>query len=506
MIKIKTTDNSKTMLNLFFEVAENNPERIAIKEGENQYSYLELLNFIENISFSLREKGISSGNKVAVELSHSVELIAALFAIQCVGASYIPIDRRAPKERNRLILDDANPELIINYKDLDIHQGYATSNIYSMINNISNDKIYDQSSLLKVAYIIYTSGTTGRPKAVPITHENLSSLFYVTYPIYNFNEDDITLLYHSYAFDFSVWEIWSVLAYGGKLVIPDEETRTTPYKLAELVKNEKITLLNQTPTSFSINCEYFLKFKPEEFSLRFIIFGGERLNFKSLKNWNNKFGLYSPKLVNMYGITETTVHASWHIIEKDDLEKSESIIGHILPEFDYVIRKQGSNISKIGELLLSGPQVTNGYLNDDKKNNDKFIWLEHNGIIRRYYCSGDLIYNNEKGQLVYYGRCDQQVKINGYRIEIGEVESVLTSYDKVNEILVIPSNSEIVGEHLICIFTSSITEEYVIDNLKELAKKLLPVYMRPLNYRRIDIMPKTINGKIDKEVIMNLMR
>ncbi|WP_338804346.1 amino acid adenylation domain-containing protein [Xenorhabdus griffiniae] len=500
--------NKKTMLSRFFIAAKKYPERIAIKENKRELSYHGLQNFIIRISNELQKKGVKPGDKVAVELSHSVELIATLLAVQYVGAAYIPIDKKAPKERNNLIINDACPVLIINDDSSILHHRCETENTNFMINTTPMSMVYDESLLQETAYIIYTSGTTGSPKGVPITHENLLSLFNATECFYRFNETDITLLYHSYAFDFSVWEIWSVLAYGGKLVIPDEETRITPYKLAKLVKDEKVTLLNQTPTAFSINSRALAEFGREELSLRFIIFGGERLNFQALRNWYKQFGFNSPQLVNMYGITETTIHASWHVVNENDLENFESTIGYLLPGFDYAIRPiSDDNVTnkKSGELLLSGHQVTKGYLNDETKNKDKFIWLENNGIWHRYYCSGDLVSYNKKGELVYCGRCDQQVKINGYRIEIGEIESVLARYEKINDISVIASYSEVSRDYLICFFTSSTSEKESIGALTNLAKENLPIYMRPLRYRKIETIPKTINGKIDKKLILNYL-
>ncbi|UGA50612.1 MULTISPECIES: amino acid adenylation domain-containing protein [Dickeya] len=507
--KPSSTQPRRTLLGCFLAAAEKYPDRIAVKDRETSLTYQAMKGLILNIASALRELQVVPGNRVAVELTPSKELIAALLAVQYVGAAYVPLDKKAPLERNQLIVNDARPALIISDSDMTPHRDVKNVHIQALTSASASSDIYDQSRLENTAYIIYTSGTTGKPKGVPITHGNLEALFSATAAIYNFNQQDATLLYHSYAFDFSVWEIWSVLGYGGKLVIPDDETRIVPDALARLIKEENITLLNQTPTAFSVNADKLCQFKPDELSLRCIIFGGERLNFQTLKRWHNHFGLHSPILVNMYGITETTVHTSWHIVSDADLINPDSNIGRVLPDFHYIIRPIGNEPSaeEGGELLLSGPQVTHGYLNINNDESRKFIWLETEGVSRRYYCSGDVVKHNHDGELLYLGRCDDQVKINGFRIETGEIESVLAQIDDIDDISVLAAKTEMHGHHLICFFTTSskIAEGDVKEKLKSLARLALPVYMRPMLYRRVDVMPKTVNGKVDKKLILHSM-
>ncbi|EHY4895188.1 amino acid adenylation domain-containing protein [Salmonella enterica] len=493
--------SSPTQLHLFFAAADRYPLRIAISDTHQDVSYATLRGWISGIVRALHNAGISSGDRVAVALPPGAGLIASLIAIQYTGAAYIPLDRNAPQERNNLILDDARPKLVINEDGESSFPNCPAMEINQMLAAPATESV-NAALPSGVAYIIYTSGTTGRPKGVPITHASLRALFQVTESFFHFNEHDSTLLYHSYAFDFSVWEIWSVLAYGGRLVIPDDDIRLTPAKLAQLIHDQNITLLNQTPRAFSINAPWLCRFQKEALALRFIIFGGERLNFQTLTHWQRHFGLSSPKLVNMYGITETTVHSSWHIISGDDMDKDESVIGELLPGFRYLIRPSDNETQQNegGELLLSGPQVTSGYLNQDNETNGKFVSIESNRVFYRYYCTGDIVKHNAAGKLVYLGRCDQQVKINGYRIETGEIESLLARHEAIRDISVIASDSTTHGPHLVCCFTtSSDNKKNVIPELRALAKQTLPIYMRPVHYRRLDIMPKTINGKIDKQ-------
>lgn len=498
----------KTMLHRFLDAADRYPNRIAVKDQTASVNYAEMKGLIIRIASGLRELKVVPGDLIAIELLPSVELIASLLAVQYVGAAYVPLDKKAPAERKLLILDDAKPTLIISDRENSVHREVRNVHINTLLTATDSPDIQDISQLENTAYIIYTSGTTGKPKGVPITHGNLEALFFSTASMYKFNEQDTTLLYHSYAFDFSVWEIWLALGYGGKLVIPNDETRISAGFLAQLIKEERVTILNQTPTAFSVNADKLCQFDPSELSLRCIIFGGERLNFQTLSRWSKRFGLKSPMLVNMYGITETTVHASWHIVSDNDLISSDSNIGQILPYFHYIIRPIGEQSIELGgELLLSGPQVTKGYLNIDNSESGKFVWLKSEDISRKYYCSGDIVKHNHDGELIYLGRCDDQVKINGFRIETGEIESVLAKIEEIDEILVLASETETHGHHLICFFTTSVNiqEEEIKEKLKSLAKTSLPIYMRPLRYRRIDIMKKTINGKVDKKSILKSM-
>lgn len=491
-----------TQIALFWAVSWKYPQRVAVKDSNHEISYGELRDWMLRIVQVMKNEGVHAGDRIAIELPPDAGLIASILAVQFIGAAYIPLDRNAPVARNSLILNDSLPRMIINESGHSNFDGFQAKSLYQMLSvSVIANSLLNAAVPEGTAYIIYTSGTTGNPKGVPITHANLRALFRATETVFKFNKDDSTVLFHSCAFDFSVWEMWSVLAYGGKLVIPDNETRLTPGKLAQLVHDQQITLLNQTPGAFSVNAPRLCQFPKGALALRFVVFGGERLNFQMIRQWQQHFGLTSPLLVNMYGITETTVHSSWHIIRDDDLEHSESIIGKLLPGFDYLIRPldESNQHSGYGELLLCGPQVTPGYLNQNNETNGKFIFVKKNNITERYYCTGDLVQDNFAGALFYMGRCDQQVKINGYRIEIGEIESVLARHESIIDISVITSHSEILGHHLVCCFASSDNKTAVIEQLHKLAKESLPFYMRPVRYRGFDSIPKTINGKIDKQ-------
>ncbi|SDR81481.1 amino acid adenylation domain-containing protein [Pseudomonas trivialis] len=484
----------------FFNIAATSPDTLAAKDSVCELSYGQLARLVKQLACGLRERGVMSSDFVAVEMTPSVDLIAVLLAVQLCGAAYVPLDKSAPVQRNTAILCDCNPRLIVGEPDSSLRDEKTFIPASQLVQPDTDGYAFAAVGSHQRAYVIYTSGTTGRPKGVPITHGNVAALFEGTQPVFQFNHADIVVLYHSYAFDFSVWEISSALGFGGKLLIPTTEIKLSPDRFAAFIKTEQVTVLNQTPSAFAINAESLVKLPVDELALRFIIFGGERLNPSTLRNWFSVFGDSRPALVNMYGITEVTVHATLHILtQKESLEPS-SVIGKPLPGFSYQVLKESPNTVG-GELILSGPQVADGYLNRPELTAERFIMRE--GYHERFYRSGDLVDVADNGDLIYIGRADQQVKINGYRIELGDIESTFEQVADVLEVCVLPFKDAEWGDYLFCCFSSSSDEASTVKQLKQRARKTLPGYMHPLRYKKIPVFPKTVNGKVDKRVIKN---
>jgi amino acid adenylation domain-containing protein len=358
-----------------------------------------------------------------------------------------------------------------------------------------------------VAYVIYTSGTTGRPKGVPVTHAAVTALLSATADLFAFSPADRWLLFHSLAFDFAVWELWGALTTGGRLVVLPQGAARAPEDTLRVVTERRITVLNQTPTAFGALAATALRADAEFPDLRYVVFGGEKLTPALIRPWAARHGLDRPRLVNMYGITETTVHATYHEITAADLAGEASCIGRPLPGFRVrVMREDGLEAApgERGELWLSGPQVTAGYLNRPDLDAERFVEATGPDGTLRYYRSGDLVGTGPDGTLLYHGRADLQVKLRGHRIELSEIEAVVRSHPLVADAVVWVHTFRDDDERLVCAFTPAGDAPDGMAVLRDHAARELPPYMRPSRYLHVPDLPRTVNGKIDRAAVARL--
>lgn len=354
-----------------------------------------------------------------------------------------------------------------------------------------------------LAYVIYTSGSTGNPKGVMIEHHNVIRLFKSTDCWYQFNEKDTWTLFHSYAFDFSVWEIWGALLYGGKLVVVPYWISRSPKDFYQLLVEEEVTVLNQTPSAFRQLiqvCEQ--EDKNKNLQLRYVIFGGEALEPTSLLPWFQRYGEKKPQLINMYGITETTVHVTYYPITLDDVQHvSRSNIGKRIPDLEVYILdayQQPVPIGVDGELYIGGAGLARGYLNRPELTAERFISHPFSSDLKaRLYRTGDLARYLPDGNLDYHGRIDHQVKIRGFRIEIGEIESTLHTYAYVKEAVVIVREDQPCDKRLV----AYVVGDGNVDAWREYLKAKLPSYMVPSGFVAMEAIPLTANGKVDREAL-----
>jgi amino acid adenylation domain-containing protein len=352
------------------------------------------------------------------------------------------------------------------------------------------------------AYVIYTSGSTGEPKGVVITHYNVLRLLQATNHWFHFDERDIWTQFHSYAFDFSVWEIWGALLYGGKLVVVPYWLSRSPENFRELLRQEKVTVLNQTPSAFRQFIEVDNSAPdPHDLALRLVLFGGEALDFQTLKSWFDRHGDRHPQLVNMYGITETTVHVTYRLIKSDDLLTSRgSLIGSPIPDLELYVLDQNYDLVPIGvpgEIYVGGAGLGRGYLDRPEMTAERFIPNPFSLVAgSRLYRSGDLGRYLSDGNLEYRGRLDAQVKIRGYRIELGEVESVLGRHAAVREVVVI-LRGESPDEQRLVAYVVPRDDLPTVSELSGYLKSKLPEYMVPSAFVFLNALPLTPNGKRD---------
>lgn len=491
----------------FWSMVVDFPDRVAVDDSFGATTYRELAAKVHNISEKLHELGIEKGDLVAVQMSPSYRMMAVLLAIHSRGAGYIPLDKKSPAARNQLILDDSAPSILVGETEECLVSGVSYLDVTQWVDReISADIELCLSTCQaepdSISYIIYTSGTTGVPKGVPITQKNMSALFAATAEQFAFCETDVVPLSHSFAFDISVWEIWSALGFGGTLLIPQESVRINPVKFAELIRSKGVKILNQTPTAFSVNSRKLMKYERDDLSLRAIVFGGERLNFYVLKDWIARFGTCSPALINMYGITEITVHATSYQITPADIGSAASRIGSCLQGFQWMIDpvSQGELPSGSGELLLAGIQVSGRYLNRPEFTAEKFVYKSHRGVQTLFYRTGDLVKQDVDGQLLYLGRADEQIKMHGYRIELSEIEMALSQCDEVDEVSIVKTSSNMMGDYLLCCYVGSgSVNDSTSEKLRKIALEKMPQYMRPLSYKELPDIPRTVNEKLTRK-------
>jgi amino acid adenylation domain-containing protein len=484
------------------------PDAPALTLDGASLTYRELNAQANRLAACLRQHGIGPESLVGVFLDRSFNLIVGILAILKAGGAYLPLDLACPEDRLAFMLKDSAAKVLLTDSWLSPRISHYSGQTICLdrVDLASYSPANGETTVRpdNLAYVIYTSGSTGTPKGVLVTHENVSRLFSTTEAWYQFGPEDAWSLFHSCAFDFSVWEIFGALLYGGRLVIVPYDVSRSAEAFHDLVVREKVTVLNQTPSAFRQFVLADLKRPQVELALRYIIFGGEALQFQSLKPWFVRHGAEQPLCVNMYGITETTVHTTYHPITAQEVESgSGSNIGLPLPDLQvYVVDEAGVPVQpgEVGEMLVGGKGVARGYLNRPDLTEARFVrnTLEP-GKSPRLYRSGDSARLLASGELEYLGRIDRQVKIRGFRIELGEIETVLTRYPGVRECAVIARAEPGEEPRLVAYIVPESQPGPPLEDLRAHLAGKLPSYMVPAAYVFLESFPLTINGKLDRD-------
>ncbi|EOO12020.1 non-ribosomal peptide synthetase [Bacillus cereus] len=499
-----------TIHELFEQQAMIYPNSIAVTYEKGKVTYRELNERANQLAHYLQKKGVGPDTLVGLCVERSLEMIVGILGILKAGGAYVPLDPTYPEQRLQYILEDAGIQLFVTQESLK-ELKWLPENIKSICLDRDRDEIGQESKTLpfsdvssqNLAYVIYTSGSTGNPKGVLIEHHNVIRLFKSTDCWYQFNEKDTWTLFHSYAFDFSVWEIWGALLYGGKLVVVPYWISRSPKDFYQLLVKEEVTVLNQTPSAFRQLiqvCEQ--EDENKNLQLRYVIFGGEALEPISLLPWFQRYGEKKPQLINMYGITETTVHVTYYPITQDDVQHaSRSNIGKRIPDLEVYILdayQQPVPIGVDGELYIGGAGLARGYLNRPELTAERFIPHPFSSDPKaRLYRTGDLARYLPDGNLDYRGRIDHQVKIRGFRIEIGEIESTLNAYASIKEAVVIVREDQPGDKRLV----AYVVGDGNVGAWREYLKAKLPSYMVPSRFVTMEAIPLTANGKVDREVL-----
>jgi amino acid adenylation domain-containing protein len=501
-------------LHQWFETrVESAPDNVAVVFEDQSLTYQELNARANQLARYLRRLGVGPDVLVGMYLERSLEMVIGILGILKSGGAYVPMETAYPGERLAFMLEDTEAPVLLTQQSLLAHLPEHKALVvcldteWEKVAQESEENLSVEMRADSLAYVIYTSGSTGKPKGVLVTHYNVVRLFEATYDWYHFTEQDVWTLFHSYAFDFSVWELWGALLYGGRLVVVPYLVSRSPDAFYGLLGREKVTVLNQTPSAFRqlIQAEERAEAR-SELSLRLVIFGGEALELQSLKPWFDRHGDKQPQLVNMYGITETTVHVTYRPINAADLNQaSGSVIGCAIPDLQIYIldrQRQPVPIGVPGEMYVGGAGVARGYLRRPELNAERFIADPFsNDPAARLYKTGDLARYLPNGDIEYLGRIDHQVKIRGFRIELGEIETALCRYHIVREAVVLAREDAPGEKRLVAYLTLEAGKTLNVSELRSFLKQKLPDYMIPTAFVTLDALPLTSNGKIDRKAL-----
>ncbi|UCH96002.1 MAG: amino acid adenylation domain-containing protein, partial [Candidatus Aminicenantes bacterium] len=443
-------------------------------------------------------KGVKSDTIVAIMMERCIEMIVGIMGILKAGGAYMPIAPDYPQERIDYMLKDSGTKILLSEGH---HLDFPVSPLPR----------FPASLPSSLAYIIYTSGTTGKPKGTLIQHHNVVQLMASQPSRFDFNNRDIWTLFHSFCFDFSVWEMYGALLYGGKVIVVDRNTTRDPAVFLKRLKREQVTVLNQTPSAFYHLSHQELKAPGKELNLRYVIFGGEALQPARLKEWWGKYP--GTLIINMFGITETTVHVTFKEISRQEMQTNVSNIGTPLPTLMvYVMDKEKKLVPMgvPGECFVGGAGVGRGYLNRPRLTAEKFLANSYKPG-ETLYRSGDLVRLIQAQEMEYLGRIDQQVKIRGFRIELGEIEVQLLKHHAVKETVVINHKNEAGEKHLYAFIVPDISGSASLAgsihlNSGELRAHLsqrLPDYMIPSYFFQVEKIPLTANGKVHRKALLS---
>nr|WP_194733616.1 pyoverdine non-ribosomal peptide synthetase PvdD [Pseudomonas aeruginosa] len=503
-----------TLQQRFEEQVRQWPQAVALILDEQRLSYGELNARANRLAHCLIARGVGADVPVGLALERSLDMLVGLLAILKAGGAYLPLDPAAPEERLAHILDDSGVRLLLTQGHLLERLPRQTGVEVLAIDGLVLDGYAESDPLTtlsadNLAYVIYTSGSTGKPKGTLLTHRNALRLFSATEAWFGFDERDVWTLFHSYAFDFSVWEIFGALLYGGRLVIVPQWVSRSPEDFYRLLCREGVTVLNQTPSAFkqlmAVACSADMA--TQQPALRYVIFGGEALDLQSLRPWFQRFGDRQPQLVNMYGITETTVHVTYRPVSEADLEGGlVSPIGGTIPDLSWYILDRDLNPvprGAVGELYIGRAGLARGYLRRPGLSATRFVPNPFpGGAGERLYRTGDLARFQADGNIEYIGRIDHQVKVRGFRIELGEIEAALAGLAGVRDAVVL-AHDGVGGTQLVGYVVADSAEdaERLRESLRESLKRHLPDYMVPAHLMLLERMPLTVNGKLDRQAL-----
>jgi amino acid adenylation domain-containing protein len=464
--------------------AAEKPDRPAVTGPGGDLTYAQLVADAGLVAGALRERGIRPGDRVGVCLERTTRLVVVLLGILRAGAAYVPLDPAYPQERLDYTIVDAGLSVVVDVPDL---AGPAAA---------------PHSDPDAIAYVIYTSGSTGKPKGVAVPHRNVTALLEATRDELGLSAHDVWAFFHSVAFDFSVWEIWGCLMTGGELVVVPNDVSRSPEDFRSLVAARRVTVLSQTPSAFAL----LRAEKPLDHAPRLVVLGGEPFDAAAALPWLDRHP--ASRVVNMFGITETTVHVTAQTVTRGEAIARSRSVGPPLPGWNVTIRDADGHLlppGVAGEINVGGAGLAVGYLNQPELTAQAFV--EEHG--ERRYRSGDLGRLLPDGRLEHLGRIDNQVKLRGFRIELGEIRARLLDDPSVAAAVVVlrqPDPDDPAGARLDAYVVpveravgTALATALDTAAVRDRAAAFLPAHMVPATVSVLAALPLTANGKVDTD-------
>ncbi|MFD5432631.1 amino acid adenylation domain-containing protein [Kitasatospora sp. NPDC127067] len=482
---------------LFERAADAHPERPAVSDPDRTLSYAELDRRANRLAHALRARGAGPGDRIGMLLERTADVLVTVLGVLKTGAAYVPVDLAAPADRAALVFGDTGVALVVTDRPDLVPDGpwqaYDLSAEAADLAARPDTRPPAAGRPGDVAYVIFTSGSTGRPKGVAVAHEHVSRLMADGERHFGFGPQETWTLFHSYAFDWTVWEMWGALLHGARLVVVPYVTSRSPEEFAQLLEEEGVTRLCLTPSALR-QLEPVLRRSPRALpALKWIMLGGEALDPAVVQRW---FELDPPppaRLCNLYGITETTVHVTTH-----DLAGSagfeRSLIGTPMPHLSAQVLDDWLRPvppGAAGELYIGGGSLAHGYWGRPGLTAGRFVADPYGPPGARLYRTGDVARRLPGGGLEYIGRADFQVKLRGFRIELGEIENALAAHPDVDACVVTVHEDRL---------AAYVTGREPAD-VRAFLGRSLPPYMVPATFTVLESLPLTVNGKVDRAAL-----